>query len=267
MRVRWIGVGEAFDPLLGNSSVLIEGTEHSPSDSKRILIDCGYAVPQNLLRFVPDFANIDLLYLTHSHGDHAYGIPGLLGALVREKRRAPLTIIGQPGTAEVVRQVVELAYSNLQRNLSFALEFVETTEPLQLSDFNLEFAPTEHARSNYSIKVSRAGHSVFVSGDGYFTAESKRLMLSSGLISHEAYLFDRHDARHTSFEELAGFLSEAEYGGQVALVHIEANTRQQDLVRLPELQRKTRAKLFVPEPGDVIDLSAIDQLSAANFRQ
>ena len=71
MKVVFIGVGEAGDENYPNNSSIIL------SDTK-LLLDCGFAVPQQLWRYNADQDLVDAIYISHMHADHYFGIPVLL---------------------------------------------------------------------------------------------------------------------------------------------------------------------------------------------
>ena len=48
------------------------------------------------------FKSIDVICITHCHGDHIVGLPGLLATIGNSGRVEPLTIIGPEGITEVV---------------------------------------------------------------------------------------------------------------------------------------------------------------------
>jgi ribonuclease Z len=72
------------------------------------LIDCGEATQQQLMRSTVKFGNLDNILLTHLHGDHCYGIFGLMHTLNSSGRSAPLNIYGPSGVNELITTVLRL---------------------------------------------------------------------------------------------------------------------------------------------------------------
>lgn len=62
-------------------------------------------------------ARVSRIFLTHSHGDHAYGLPGLLctraGAFDGETIPSPLMVVGPPGTREFIRATLRFSEAHL----------------------------------------------------------------------------------------------------------------------------------------------------------
>lgn len=69
---------------------------------RKILIDCGEGTQVSMKIAGTGFKDIDLICITHCHGDHIVGLPGLLATIGNSGRIQPLTIIGPSGITEVV---------------------------------------------------------------------------------------------------------------------------------------------------------------------
>lgn len=57
------------------------------------LVDCGEATQHQLLRTPLSVADLRAICITHVHGDHCYGLPGLLASAAMTGRRQPLVLI------------------------------------------------------------------------------------------------------------------------------------------------------------------------------
>ena len=58
------------------------------------LIDCGEGVQRQLMRYGISLLKIDSIYISHTHGDHLFGLFGLLSTIGMLGRQAPLHIYG-----------------------------------------------------------------------------------------------------------------------------------------------------------------------------
>jgi ribonuclease Z len=63
----------------------------------RWLVDCGEGTQRQFLRSGLGLMDLELILLTHLHGDHVLGLPGLLKTYGLRGREAPLHLIGPPG--------------------------------------------------------------------------------------------------------------------------------------------------------------------------
>src|SRR5215471_15691670 len=112
-----LGVGEAFDAPLGNTSALLTA-------ESRLLLDCGYAVPAALWACNGDPDFLDGIYLSHAHGDHYFGMPPVIGRLWESGRGRELAVITQEPVFAKMRDAVDLAYPGILAKCKFPLRLV-----------------------------------------------------------------------------------------------------------------------------------------------
>jgi len=86
-----------------------------------VMVDCGEGTQHQLLASDLTPAGIDALLVTHMHGDHCYGLPGLLASMAINHRRDPLLIVGPRG----VRAFVEHALRSSHAGVPFELRWQE----------------------------------------------------------------------------------------------------------------------------------------------
>lgn len=87
---------------------------------KKILIDCGEGSQIAMKRYGCGFKNIDLILITHLHGDHINGMLGLLATMGNSEKRNPLTIVGPVGIKNAIKAMMVL-----WEGLPFDLQVVE----------------------------------------------------------------------------------------------------------------------------------------------
>ncbi len=66
-----------------------------------LLFDCGEGTQTAARRAGVNLMKLDAICLTHYHGDHIFGLPGLLQTLGCQGRTRPLTLYGPKGLGEV----------------------------------------------------------------------------------------------------------------------------------------------------------------------
>ncbi|AOY90234.1 MBL fold metallo-hydrolase [Marinobacter salinus] len=86
------------------------------------LIDCGEGTQQQLLRTRYSVMQLQAIFITHVHGDHTFGLPGLLTSASMNGRSEPLFLIAP----RPVRTFVEAALGNTDSSLSFELKFIDS---------------------------------------------------------------------------------------------------------------------------------------------
>lgn len=70
---------------------------------RKILIDCGEGTQVSMRKNNIGFKTIDIICITHYHGDHIIGLPGLLSTIGNSGREEPLTIIGPEGISDILK--------------------------------------------------------------------------------------------------------------------------------------------------------------------
>jgi ribonuclease Z len=102
--VAMVGTGGTM-PLPGRwlSSVLLRYGSH------RVLFDCGEGTQISLRALGWGFKDIDLILISHVHGDHVTGLPGLLLTLGGSGRTEPVQIVGPRGLGAVLAGLLLVA--------------------------------------------------------------------------------------------------------------------------------------------------------------
>ncbi|MEB3862250.1 MAG: MBL fold metallo-hydrolase [Desulfurococcales archaeon] len=72
-----------------------------------ILLDAGEGVQVSMQRAGMSPSSLDLVAVTHNHGDHVNGLPGLLQSMYVNDRERPLTLIAPPPVIDFVFEVLE----------------------------------------------------------------------------------------------------------------------------------------------------------------
>lgn len=73
------------------------------------LLDCGEATQHQLMRAGLRAGRIERVLITHLHGDHCYGLPGLLSCIAIHGRTEPVEIAGPPGLRDLVETVLRVS--------------------------------------------------------------------------------------------------------------------------------------------------------------
>src|SRR5947209_2861030 len=74
-----------------------------------ILFDCGEGTQISLRGLGWGLKDIDLILISHVHGDHVTGLPGLLLTLANSERTDDVLIVGPPGFSDVVERLLVVA--------------------------------------------------------------------------------------------------------------------------------------------------------------
>lgn len=113
-----LGSGAALPTLSRNSSA-----QYITCQNKHILIDCGEGTQLQLRKFGIKFQRISIILISHLHGDHFFGLVGLISSMRLMGRDKNLTIIAPKGLKEVILSQLEIGHAVLD----FEIDFIELT--------------------------------------------------------------------------------------------------------------------------------------------
>lgn len=250
MKITFIGVGEACDPQLPNTSILLQ--TGAGSNSKEILLDCGFTTPHLYFNSCSDPEQLDALWISHFHGDHFFGVPLLLLRFWEMGRRKPLAVLGQKDVKEKVLEALELAFPGFARKLQFAVESFEIEPGKIIDKFNFQWrtAENDHSQRSLSLRIDAEGKSLFYSGDGRPTSDTLKLAAGCDLVIHEAFRVRENTPGHGS---IRGCLDFGRHAGvkNLALVHVQREDRQkfrEDILEM--IAHSQNVTAFLPEPGE-----------------
>ncbi|GGI25996.1 ribonuclease Z [Pedobacter mendelii] len=99
-------------------------------NEKYYLIDCGEGTQQQLTKYNLKAARIDYIFISHLHGDHYFGLIGLLSSLHLNGRIKPIQIFGPKALLEILE--IQFKYSDTL--LRYPIEFfpIEADESRQI---------------------------------------------------------------------------------------------------------------------------------------
>jgi ribonuclease Z len=251
-RLVFVGTGEAIDPALPNTSLLLCG-------ARTLLLDCGYAVPHAFWAISSDVDLLDGVWISHAHADHCFGLPALLLWMRLGGRKRALTLLGGPGSRARLEQLLELGYpGSFAPRKCYAIEYVEL-EPGTTGHFGpleLRIAASAHSIANYALRIEGAGQrSVMYSGDGAVTEGTRTLAHGVSILVHECFFPRRPSERKHGDVEGCVELAVAAGVESLALLHFAAEAKQTIRDRALDLARANPdLQVLLPAPGDSLTI-------------
>ncbi|MBB6733684.1 ribonuclease Z [Cohnella zeiphila] len=119
------------------------------------LFDAGEGTQHQLQRAKLKLSRLDRIFITHLHGDHLYGLPGLISSRTFHEGSGKLRLYGPPG----LRGFVECALTQSELHLDYELEIHEIEPgPIALDDerFAVEAGELQHRVRVFGYRVTEA---------------------------------------------------------------------------------------------------------------
>ena len=132
--------------FLGTSSAIPTKTRNHMSillsyKNENILIDCGEATQRQFRKANINPCQLTRLLITHFHGDHVFGLPGLFQTLGLNNYQKTLYIYGPKGTKEFIKKLYETFVHT--KKISMIIEEVHGTF-VETPDFKITALPLDH---------------------------------------------------------------------------------------------------------------------------
>ncbi|MBX2815273.1 MAG: ribonuclease Z [Saprospiraceae bacterium] len=120
-----------------------------------LLFDCGEGTQMQITRFRAKAHRIRRIFISHLHGDHCFGLPGLLTSLALTRRTSPLDVYGPPGIHDFVYTILRVSQSYLPYDLKVHEHQTELNKVIvDSSSYAVETLPLSHRIPTAGFKVT-----------------------------------------------------------------------------------------------------------------
>jgi ribonuclease BN (tRNA processing enzyme) len=153
-------------------------------------------------------ALIDIILVTHLHGDHFGGVPFVIvEAQLISKRTRPLVVAGPPGLITRLREAMEVMLPGSSRvQQRFDVQLLELAErvPTQIGSVQVTPYPVVHPSGAppYALRVACGGKVIAYSGDTEWTNTLLEAAANADLFICEAYFFEKKIKYHLDYQTL-----------------------------------------------------------------
>jgi ribonuclease Z len=145
--------------ILGSSAAIPTSTRFTTSQlinyrNKYFLVDCSEGVQIQLRRLQLPMMKIDHIFISHLHGDHYLGLPGLIFTMHLLGRKKRLNVYSPPG----VRDIIEMQYRISKLTPAFSIYYHTIRENDQLlyedSFIRIKTIEMQHSLPSYGFLFS-----------------------------------------------------------------------------------------------------------------
>ncbi len=137
MRLTFLGTAGSWPTKDRSASAIAVDT-----DREEILLDCGEGTQRQFFRSSASFMRVRRIFLTHFHGDHFLGLPGLVQSMGLNQRTEPLDIYGPPDAEEMVGRALRMGYYT--QRFPIAVHPLRPGETVELDGYRVRTAPAVH---------------------------------------------------------------------------------------------------------------------------
>jgi len=209
MQLRFVGCGDAL-----GSGGRFNTCFHVTGDQVNFLIDCGASSLPALKRLGIARDAIDLILITHFHGDHFGGLPFLLLDAQFTRRTRPLVIAGPKGIEMRLAQLMEALFehsSGTKQRFDLSVIALAPEEIRSFGGVRVTPYPVVHGESGgpfLAYRIEAEGRTVAYSADTEWTETLIPAAREADLFIAEAYYYDRIVKNHLSLVTLEAHLPE-----------------------------------------------------------
>jgi ribonuclease BN (tRNA processing enzyme) len=209
MRLQFIGCGDAL-----GSGGRYNTCFHLTGSHVNCLIDCGASSLPALKKLGIARDDIDLILITHFHGDHFAGLPFLLLDAQFSRRSRPLVIAGPEGIEMRLTQVMEALFehsSKTKPKFDLSVVALKPEERRTFGAVTVTPYAVVHGESGgpfLGYRIEAEGRVVAYSADTEWTETLIPLAREADLFVAEAYYYDKIVKNHLSLATLESHLPE-----------------------------------------------------------
>lgn len=231
VKITFVGSGDAFGSGgRMNTCILVD------APGIRFAIDCGATGLVALNKLGIAHNSIDMVLLTHLHGDHCAGVPTLLmDAMLGAKRQTPLTVAGPVETESRLKLVQEALFpgsAGMTPKFDYTTIEMPTLEPQMIGDLKVTTYPAIHtaATNPTSMRVEVAGKVIAYTGDSAWTDYIPQLADGADVLISECYFHSKPVPFHMNYVDIDAHRGEIA-AKRIILTHMgpEMLARQDDV--------------------------------------
>lgn len=150
MQITFLGTAGSWPTRERNASAIALDL-----DSEVVLLDCAEGTQRQFFQSPISFMRVRRIFLTHFHGDHFLGVPGLIQSMCLNNRSEPLDIYGPRETLRNVDAILHLGH--------FTLKFPVTPhelapgDDLDLGEYTVRTAKAQHSIPTLAYRIEEKG--------------------------------------------------------------------------------------------------------------
>ena len=145
--------------LLGTASAMPAGDRNQSAQALQVhgrlfLLDCGEGAQYAMARYRVPMMKLDTVFISHIHGDHVFGIFGLLSTLGMKGRQMPLNIFAPSNFGPILKFFLSYYGDGLGYEIRFTpLKMNAPETVLETKSIRVEAFPLNHAIETFGFRI------------------------------------------------------------------------------------------------------------------
>lgn len=233
--------------ILGSGAALPTGNRRCSAqvlniNGFKLLLDCAEGTQDRIRYCHLKLQSISTIVISHLHGDHFFGLPGLLSTMHLCGRTEPVTIIAPKGAKEVITNTFELTGNHIEYETNFVeMDFTEGMQRVfENNRCTIDAFPIVHSVPTYGFRITEVPRgnneprSYAYCCDTAYTEDIIQYIQNADLLCLESTF--ANDLSELAMQRLhltagqAGLLAQKANAGQLLLTHISARYREPELI-------------------------------------
>jgi ribonuclease Z len=187
LRVTFLGTAGSWPTKDRSASAIAVDLER-----ELVLLDCGEGTQRQFFHSSASFMRVRRVFLTHFHGDHFLGLPGLIQSMCLNHRTEPLDIYGPPDAKEMVGRALSMGYFTLR--FPVEVHALQPGESVELDGYTVRTSLAAHPVPSIAFRIDEAArrgkfdaekaHALGIQGADFRTLESGAPVRANGRQVH-----------------------------------------------------------------------------------
>lgn len=150
MNIHFLGTSSGVPSKTRNTASIGVTFERTKS---WLMVDCGEATQQQLLKSDLSFFHIETICISHVHGDHCYGLPGLLSTMSMNGKKSALNLIAPKSVIEWINMTLKMSHTQLSFDL-LTHDIESINKQIEFESYDIELITLKHRVPSYGFKFT-----------------------------------------------------------------------------------------------------------------
>jgi ribonuclease Z len=149
MKITFLGTSAGAPTRYRNNSAIAFQSRQS---KHWMLFDCGEGTQHQVLRTSLSLHKLNQVFISHLHGDHLYGLPGLLASCALTGRRQAIDVFGPKGIQAFLKTTFNVSQLHFEFDLKVT-ELMEKEYTFLFDDYTVRVFPVSHNVTSFAFII------------------------------------------------------------------------------------------------------------------